>query len=69
MGGEDRDRAASLRDGIEPPGKGAAPGEKAQHTLVEPALPRSLLAFFATLDALREDFPAVEELPHTPMSL
>jgi antitoxin VapB len=37
--------------------------------VIEPAPPRSLLAVLATLEPIDEEFPAIEELPQTPVDL
>ena len=37
--------------------------------VIEPAPPRSLLAVLRSLQPIEEDFPAIEELPHTPVEL
>ena len=50
------------------------PGEDAvmregERLVGEPAPARSLLATLRSLDPIEEDFPPIDELPHTPVEL
>jgi antitoxin VapB len=37
--------------------------------VIEPVPAKSLLAVLATLEPIEEEFPVIEELPHTPVDL
>jgi antitoxin VapB len=37
--------------------------------VIEPTPAKSLLAVLATLEPIEEEFPGIEELPHTPVDL
>jgi antitoxin VapB len=54
---------------FELPGEDAVMRKEGDRLVIEPAPPRSLLAVLAALEPLDETFPAIEELPPTPVEL
>jgi antitoxin VapB len=64
-----RDQAVRIPREFELPGEDAVIRKEGQRLIIEPAEPRSLLAYLAAQEPLDEDFPAIEELPHTPVDL
>lgn len=54
---------------FELPGEDAVIRKEGHRLVIEPAPPRSLLAVLATLEPLGEEFPPIDELPHTPVDV
>ena len=61
-----RNQAVRIPREFELPGTEAIMRKDGHRLIIEPAPPRSLLAVLATLDALDEDFPAIDEPPVDP---
>jgi antitoxin VapB len=64
-----RNQAVRIPREFELPGKEATMRKEGDRLVVEPAPPRSLLAVLATFEPIEEEFPAIEELPHTRVDL
>jgi antitoxin VapB len=64
-----RNQAVRIPREFELPGKEATMRKEGDRLVIEPALPRSLLAVLATLEPIDEEFPVIEELPHRPVGL
>ena len=64
-----RNQAVRIPREFEFPGEGAVTRKEGHRLVIEPAPPRSLLAVLRSLQPIEEDFPAIEELPHTPAEL
>lgn len=64
-----RNQAVRIPREFELPGHDATIRKEGERLVIEPAPPRSLLAVLATLEPIEEEFPAIEELPHTPVDL
>jgi antitoxin VapB len=64
-----RNQAVRIPREFELPGEDAIMRKEGDRLVIEPAPPRSLLALLATLEPIEEEFPAIEELPHTPVDL
>lgn len=64
-----RNQALRIPREFELPGENAVVRKEGHRLVVEPAPPRSLLAVLATLEPLDEEFPPIDELPHTPVDL
>jgi antitoxin VapB len=64
-----RNQAVRIPRELELPGEEAILRKEGDRLVLEPVPPRSLLAVLATLEPLDEDFPPIEELPHTPVDL
>jgi antitoxin VapB len=64
-----RNQAVRIPREFELPGEDAVIRKEGQRLVIEPTAPRSLLAYLATQEPLDEDFPAIRELPHTPVDL
>jgi antitoxin VapB len=64
-----RNQAVRIPREFELPGEDAIMRKEGDRLVIEPARPRSLLALLATLEPIEEEFPAIEELPHTPVDL
>jgi antitoxin VapB len=64
-----RNQAVRIPREFELPGEDAVMRKEGDRLVIEPAPPRSLLAVLAALEPLDETFPAIEELPHTPVEL
>lgn len=64
-----RNQALRIPREFELPGEDAVVRKEGHRLVVEPAPPRSLLAVLATLKPLDEEFPPIDELPHTPVDL
>jgi antitoxin VapB len=62
-----RNQAVRIPREFELPGKDAMMRKEGARLIIEPAPPTSLLAVLATLEPLDEEFPAIAELPHTPV--
>jgi len=58
-----RNQAVRIPREFELPGDDAIMRKEGERLIIEPAPPKSLLALLATLPALDEDFPAVEDRP------
>ena len=64
-----RNQAVRIPREFELPGEDAVMRKEGDRLVIEPAPPRSLLAVLRSLQPIEEDFPAIEELPHTPVEL
>jgi len=64
-----RNQAVRIPREFELPGEDATIRKEGDRLVIEPAPPRSLLALLATLEPIDEEFPAIDELPHTPVDL
>lgn len=64
-----RNQAVRIPREFELPGQDAAMRKEDERLVIEPAPPRSLLAVLRSLDPIEEDFPPIDELPHTPVAL
>ena len=64
-----RNQAVRIPREFELPGTEAIMHKDGHRLIIEPAPPRSLLAVLATLDALDEDFPPIDEPPVDPHDL
>ena len=58
-----QNQAVRIPREFELPGEDAIIRKEGQRLIIEAAPPRSLLAVLATLPALDEDFPPIEDLP------
>ena len=64
-----RNQAVRIPREFELPGEDATIRKEGDRLVIEPAPPRSLLAVLATLEPIDEEFPAIDELPHSPVDL
>lgn len=64
-----RNQAIRIPREFELPGEDAILRKEGDRLVIEPAPPRSLLALLDTLDPIEEEFPSIDELPHTPVAL
>jgi antitoxin VapB len=64
-----RNQAVRIPREFELPGEDATIRKEGDRLVIEPAPPRSLLALLATLKPIDEEFPAIDELPHTQVDL
>jgi antitoxin VapB len=64
-----RNQAVRIPREFELPGEDAVMRKEGDRLVIEPAPPRSLLAVLRSLQPIEDDFPAIEELPHTPVEL
>jgi len=64
-----RNQAVRIPREFELPGEDAIMRKEGERLIIEPAAPRSLLAVLATLRPLREEFPAIEDVPPDPIEL
>jgi antitoxin VapB len=64
-----RNQAVRIPREFELPGEDATIRKEGDRLVIEPAPPRSLLAVLATLEPIEEEFPAIDELPHSPVDL
>ena len=64
-----RNQAVRIPREFELPGEDAVMRREGDRLIIEPARPRSLLAYLATLDPLEEDFLPIEDLPIDPIDL
>jgi len=64
-----RNQAVRIPREFELPGEDATMRKEGDRLVIEPAPPRSLLAVLATLEPIDEEFPAIDELRHTPVDL
>ncbi len=58
-----RNQAVRIPREFELPGEDAVMHKEGDRLIIEPALPKSLLAVLATLRPLDEEFPPIPELP------
>jgi antitoxin VapB len=64
-----RNQAVRIPREFELPGQDAVIRKEGGRLVIEPAPPRSLLAVLATLEPIEDEFPAIQELPHTRVDL
>lgn len=64
-----RNQAVRIPREFELPGEDAVMRKEGNRLIIEPAPPKSLLAVLAALRPIEDEFPAIEELPHTPVEL
>lgn len=64
-----RNQALRIPRDFELPGDEAIISKEGDRLIVEPVARPSLLAVLATLEPLREDFPAIEDLPPADVTL
>ena len=64
-----RNQAVRIPREFELPGEDAVMRKEGERLVIEPAPPRSLLAVLRSLGPIEEDFPLIDELPHTPVEL
>ena len=62
-----RNQAVRIPREFELPGQDAIVRKEGDRLVIEPAPPRSLLAVLATLEPIDEEFPPIDELPHSPV--
>jgi antitoxin VapB len=63
-----RNQAVRIPREFELPGEDAIMRKEGDRLIIEPTLPRSLLALLTTLSPIEEDFPPIPELASTPSS-
>jgi antitoxin VapB len=63
------EQAVRIPREFELPGEDAIMRKEGPRLVIEPVPATSLLAVLAGLETLDEDFPPIEELPHTPVGL
>jgi len=59
-----RNQALRIPREFELPGEDAVVRKEGDRLIVEPAQPRSLLAYLATAEPIDDEFPPIEDLPH-----
>lgn len=64
-----RNQAVRIPREFEFPGDEAIMRKEGDRLIIEPAPPKSLLAVLSMLTPLREDFPAIHDLPPDPTDL
>jgi len=64
-----RNQAVRIPREFELPGEDAVMRKEGDRLVIEPAPRKSLLAVLATLEPIEDEFPPIEELPHTPVDL
>jgi len=64
-----RNQAVRIPREFELPGEDAIMRKEGTKLILEPARPKSLLAFLKTLKPLDEDFPEIADLPPEPFDL
>ena len=64
-----RNQAVRIPREFELPGEEAIMRKEDDRLIIEPVAPQSLLRVLATLPTLDDDFPAVTDLPPTPVRL
>ena len=64
-----RNQAVRIPREFELPGEDAIIRKEGERLIIEPVLPKSLIAILATLPTLDEDFPPIEDLPAEPVDL
>ena len=64
-----RNQAVRIPREFELPGEDATIRKEGDRLVIEPAPTRSLLAVLNTLEPIEEQFPAIDELPHTAVDL
>ena len=58
-----RNQAVRIPREFELPGEDAIMRKEGERLIIEPTPPKSLLAVLRTLETLKEEFPAITELP------
>ncbi|MCK6451939.1 MAG: AbrB/MazE/SpoVT family DNA-binding domain-containing protein [Alphaproteobacteria bacterium] len=58
-----RNQAVRIPREFELPGEDAVMRKEGDRLIIEPAAPKSLLALLATLPAIEDEFPPIDELP------
>jgi antitoxin VapB len=64
-----RNRAVRIPKEFEFPGEDAIMRKEGTKLIIEPAPPRSLLAFLKTLEAIEEDFPPIDDSLPEPVDI
>ena len=64
-----RNQAVRIPREFELPGTDAIMRKEGDRLIIEPTPPKSLLAVLATLRAIDEDFPPIEDTPAEPVDL
>ena len=64
-----RNQAVRIPREFELPGEDAIIRKEGERLIIEPVLPKSLIAILATLPTLDEDFPPIEDSPAEPVDL
>jgi len=64
-----RNQAVRIPREFELPGTDAIMRKEGDRLIIEPTPPRSLLAVLATLHAIDDDFPPIEDAPAEPVDL
>ena len=64
-----RNQAIRIPREFELPGEDAVMRKDGRRLIIEPAPPKSLLAYLASAKPLDEDFPEIEDLPPDPVDL
>lgn len=64
-----RNQAVRIPRDFELPGQDAILRKEGDRLILEPAPPPSLLALLATLEPIEEEFPAIDDLPQSPVAL
>jgi antitoxin VapB len=64
-----RNQAVRIPREFELPGEDAIMRKEGEPLIIEPTLPKSLLALLATLSPLDEDFPPISELAVDPVEI
>lgn len=64
-----RNQAVRIPREFELPGEDAIMRKDGVRLVIEPAAPKSLLAYLATLEPLDENFPPIPDLPPDPVDL
>lgn len=64
-----RNQAVRIPREFELPGEEAVMRKEGQRLIIEPAVPKSLLAVLATLKPIEEAFPPIADLPPDPVEL
>lgn len=64
-----RSQAVRIPREFELPGEDAIMRKEDGRLIIEPTAPRSLLGLLATLPAMDEDFPSIEDAPPEPVDL
>ena len=64
-----RNQAVRIPREFELPGKQVVIRKEGDRLVIEPVIPKSLIAWLDTLEPLDEDFPPIEDLPPDPVEL
>lgn len=64
-----KNQAVRIPREFELPGEDAIMRKDGAQLIIEPVPPRSLLAFLATLPALEEEIPQIDDVPPEPVDL